>query len=218
MLVPKRTKYRKQMRGHMKGNATSGNALAYGEFGLGSEALAWVSARQIEAARRAITHHTQRGGRLWIRIFPDKPITKKPAEVRMGSGKGDVHEYVAIVKPGRIMSAGYIHIRSLFINLQGVADTQCGFKIFDKEAALRIIDRLRVFRRKRKAKGSVVSAGFDVEFLFVGTKLGYKIKEVPVIWKHVDTENVLYFVQDGIRTLKDIILMKYYDLAGKYNS
>ena len=118
----------------------------------------------------------------------------------------------------KIMSAGYIHIRSLFINLQGVADTQCGFKIFDKEAALRIIDRLRVFRRKRKAKGSVVSAGFDVEFLFVGTKLGYKIKEVPVIWKHVDTENVLYFVQDGIRTLKDIILMKYYDLAGKYNS
>lgn len=103
MLLPKRTKYRKQMRGHMKGNATSGNTLAYGEYGLGSEALAWVSARQIEAARRAITHHTQRGGRLWIRIFPDKPITKKPAEVRMGSGKGDVFEYVAVVKPGRIM-------------------------------------------------------------------------------------------------------------------
>ncbi len=91
------------MRGHMKGNATSGNTLSYGEYGLGSEDLAWVSARQIEAARRAITHHTQRGGRLWIRIFPDKPITKKPAEVRMGSGKGDVFEYVAIVKPGRIM-------------------------------------------------------------------------------------------------------------------
>lgn len=103
MLLPKRTKYRKQMRGHMKGNATSGNTLVYGEYGLTSEALAWVSARQIEAARRAITHHTQRGGRLWIRIFPDKPITKKPAEVRMGSGKGDVFEYVAIVKPGRIM-------------------------------------------------------------------------------------------------------------------
>ncbi|MBP9719214.1 MAG: 50S ribosomal protein L16 [Candidatus Levybacteria bacterium] len=103
MLLPRRTKYRKQMRGRMKGNATSGNTLAYGEFGLGSEDLAWVSARQIEAARRAITHHTQRGGRLWIRIFPDKPITKKPAEVRMGSGKGDVFEYVAIVKPGRIM-------------------------------------------------------------------------------------------------------------------
>lgn len=103
MLLPRRTKYRKQMRGNMKGNATSGNTLAYGEFGLGAEGLAWVSARQIEAARRAITHHTQRGGRLWIRIFPDKPITKKPAEVRMGSGKGDVFEYVAIVKPGRIL-------------------------------------------------------------------------------------------------------------------
>ena len=103
MLLPRRTKYRKQFRGSMKGNATSGNKLTYGEFGLSADALAWISARQIEAARRAITHHTQRGGRLWIRIFPDKPITKKPAEVRMGSGKGDVHEYVAIVKPGRIM-------------------------------------------------------------------------------------------------------------------
>ena len=103
MLLPKRTKYRKQMRGSMKGKATSGHKLTYGEFGLTAEALAWISARQIEAARRAITHHTQRGGRLWIRIFPDKPITKKPAEVRMGSGKGDVHEYVAVVKPGRIM-------------------------------------------------------------------------------------------------------------------
>lgn len=91
------------MRGSMKGNATSGNTLVYGEYGLWSEELAWVSARQIEAARRAITHHTQRGGRLWIRIFPDKPVTKKPAEVRMGSGKGDVFEYVAVVKPGRIM-------------------------------------------------------------------------------------------------------------------
>lgn len=103
MLLPKRTKYRKQMRGRMKGNAMSGNQMAYGQFGLSAEGLAWVSARQIEAARRAITHHTQRGGRLWIRIFPDKPITKKPAEVRMGSGKGDVFEYVAVVKPGRIL-------------------------------------------------------------------------------------------------------------------
>ena len=91
------------MRGHMKGNATSGNRMAYGEYGLSAQGLAWISARQIEAARRAITHHTQRGGRLWIRIFPDKPITKKPAEVRMGSGKGDVFEYVAVVKPGRIL-------------------------------------------------------------------------------------------------------------------
>jgi len=103
MLAPKRVKYRKQMRGKMKGNATSGNSIAFGEFGLQSQEMAWVSSRQIESARRAITHYTQRGGRIWIRIFPDKPITKKPPEVRMGSGKGDVYEYVAPVKPGRII-------------------------------------------------------------------------------------------------------------------
>ncbi len=103
MLVPRRVKFRKQMRGSMKGNATRGVELAYGEFGLAAESASWVSSRQIESARRAITHYTQRGGRVWIMIFPDKPITKKPPEVRMGSGKGDVHEYVATVKPGRIM-------------------------------------------------------------------------------------------------------------------
>ena len=103
MLLPRRTKYRKQMRGTMKGNATSGNSISFGEFALQSMEMAWVSSRQIEAARRAISHHTARGGRIWIRIFPDKPITKKPQEVRMGSGKGDVHEYVAVVKPGRIL-------------------------------------------------------------------------------------------------------------------
>ena len=103
MLVPRRVKYRKQMRGTMKGNAHAGTTITFGEFGLQAEETAWVSARQIEAARRAITNFTQRGGRLWIKIFPDKPITKKPPEVRMGSGKGDVHEYVAVVKPGRIL-------------------------------------------------------------------------------------------------------------------
>ena len=103
MLVPRRVKYRKQMRGVMKGTAHAGTTLTFGEYGLQSEETAWVSARQIEAARRAITNFTQRGGRLWIKIFPDKPITKKPPEVRMGSGKGDVHEYVAVVKPGRIL-------------------------------------------------------------------------------------------------------------------
>ncbi|HSW88945.1 MAG TPA: 50S ribosomal protein L16 [Candidatus Saccharimonadales bacterium] len=103
MLTPKRVKYRKQMRGTMKGNATSGNSISFGEFALQSMEMSWVSSRQIEAARRAISHHTARGGRIWIRIFPDKPITKKPPEVRMGSGKGDVHEYVAVVKPGRIL-------------------------------------------------------------------------------------------------------------------
>lgn len=103
MLVPRRVKYRKQMRGTMKGNAHAGTTLTFGEYGLQSEETAWVSARQIEAARRAITNFTQRGGRLWIKIFPDKPITKKPPEVRMGSGKGDVHEFVAVVKPGRVL-------------------------------------------------------------------------------------------------------------------
>ena len=103
MLVPRRVKYRKQMRGKMKGDAHAGTTITFGEYGLQSEETAWVSARQIEAARRAITNFTQRGGRLWIKIFPDKPITKKPPEVRMGSGKGDVHEYVAVVKPGRIL-------------------------------------------------------------------------------------------------------------------
>lgn len=103
MLVPKRTKYRKQMRGTIKGNAHAGTEVSFGEYGLKAEAGGWVSSRQIEAARRSITHYTQRGGRLWIRIFPDKPITKKPPEVRMGSGKGDVYEYVAVIKPGRML-------------------------------------------------------------------------------------------------------------------
>lgn len=103
MLTPRRTKYRKQMRNVMKGNAYRGVKLSFGEFGLATESMGWISSRQIEAARRAITHHTQRGGRMWIRIFPDKPITKKPAEVRMGGGKGDIHEYVAPVKRGRML-------------------------------------------------------------------------------------------------------------------
>lgn len=103
MLTPKRTKYRKQMRGKMKGVAHSGTKISFGEFGLQAQDMAWISSRQIEAARRAITHYTARGGKLWIRIFPDKPITKKPPEVRMGSGKGDIHEYVAPVKAGRVL-------------------------------------------------------------------------------------------------------------------
>ena len=103
MLVPKRAKYRKQMRGKLRGNAHSGTKISFGEFGLSSQGTGWITSRQIEAARRSITHYTQRGGRIWIRIFPDKPITKKPAETRMGSGKGDVYEYVATVKPGRVL-------------------------------------------------------------------------------------------------------------------
>ncbi len=91
------------MRGTMKGMATRGTTLSFGEFGLQTMSTGWISARQIESARRAISNYTQRGGRTWICIFPDKPITKKPAEVRMGGGKGDIHEYVAPVKPGKIM-------------------------------------------------------------------------------------------------------------------
>ncbi len=103
MLTPRRQKYRKQMRGTMKGDETRGTKLSFGEYGLQSEGTAWVNSRQIEAGRRAITHYTQRGGRVWIRIFPDKPISQKPAEVRMGGGKGDTAEYVASVKPGRML-------------------------------------------------------------------------------------------------------------------
>jgi large subunit ribosomal protein L16 len=103
MLTPKRQKYRKQFRGNLKGVAHAGTEVSFGDYGLISEQSGWITARQIEAARRAITHHTQRGGRIWIRIFPDKPITKKPPEVRMGSGKGDVAEFVAPVKKGRML-------------------------------------------------------------------------------------------------------------------
>ena len=103
MLTPKRAKYRKQQRGKLKGVASAGTRVSFGEFGLIAEGTAWVTARQIESARRAITHYTQRGGRVWIRIFPDKPITKKPPEVRMGGGKGEVEEFVAPVKRGRML-------------------------------------------------------------------------------------------------------------------
>lgn len=103
MLVPRRAKYRKTFRGKMRGHATRGTKVSFGEYGLLSEGTGWVTSRQIEAARKAITHFTQRGGRIWIRIFPDKPITKKPAETRMGSGKGEVYEFVAPVLPGRML-------------------------------------------------------------------------------------------------------------------
>lgn len=103
MLVPKRAKFRKQFRGTMGRIDTRGTQVNFGEYGLKALASGWVTSRQIEAARRAMTHYTKRGGRFWIRIFPDKPITKKPAETRMGSGKGDVSGYVAVVKAGRIL-------------------------------------------------------------------------------------------------------------------
>lgn len=103
MLAPRRAKYRKQFRGKMAGIASRGSTLSFGSYGLKSQEAAWITARQIEAARRTMAHYTKRGGRIWVRIFPDKPVTKKPAETRMGSGKGDVEQYVAVVKPGRIL-------------------------------------------------------------------------------------------------------------------
>ena len=103
MLMPRRTKYRKQMRGRMRGKAYRGSSISFGDFALVGLEPAWVTARQIEAARRAITNYLKRGGKVWIRIFPDKVITKKPAEVRMGSGKGNPEEWVCVVKPGRVL-------------------------------------------------------------------------------------------------------------------
>ena len=103
MLVPKRTKFRKIRKGRINGVATSGNYIAFGEFALQSQGNERITSRQIEAARQAMTRHVKRGGKIWIRIFPDKSITKKPAETRMGSGKGNVEEWAAVIKPGRII-------------------------------------------------------------------------------------------------------------------
>jgi len=133
MLVPKRAKYRKQMRGSLKGVAHAGTKVSFGDYGLMTEQTGWISARQIESARRAITHYTARGGRIWIRIFPDKPVSKKPPEVRMGSGKGDIAEYVAPVKTGRML-----------FEMSGVA----------KEIAL---EALRLASHKLSVKTKIVS-------------------------------------------------------------
>lgn len=103
MLMPKRVKYRRVHRGRMKGQAHRGNTITYGEYGLQALEPAWVTSNQIEAARRAMTRYVKRGGNIWIKIFPDKPVTEKPAETRMGSGKGAPEYWVAVVKPGRIL-------------------------------------------------------------------------------------------------------------------
>ena len=103
MLIPKRVKYRKQFRGTMKGKAHKGNTVVHGEFGLQALEPAWITNRQIEAARIAMTRYIKRGGQVWIKIFPDKPVTAKPAETRMGKGKGSVEYWVAVIKPGRIL-------------------------------------------------------------------------------------------------------------------
>lgn len=103
MLSPKKVKYRKQMKGRMRGAARRGSSLNFGEFGLQAASAGWVNAKEIEAARIAMTRHVKRGGRIWIRVFPDKPFTKKPAETRMGKGKGAPEGWVAVVRPGRIL-------------------------------------------------------------------------------------------------------------------
>ena len=103
MLSPKRVKFRRVMRGRMKGKASRGNKVVYGEFGLQAQSPAWITSNQIEAARIAMTRYTKRGGKVWIKIFPDKPVTEKPAETRMGSGKGSPEYWVAVVKPGRVL-------------------------------------------------------------------------------------------------------------------
>ncbi|MBK4732904.1 50S ribosomal protein L16 [Oxynema sp. CENA135] len=103
MLSPRRTKFRKQQRGRMRGLATRGNKINFGDFALQSTEPAWITSRQIEAGRRAMTRYIRRGGKIWIRVFPDKPVTMRPAETRMGSGKGSPEYWVAVVKPGRIL-------------------------------------------------------------------------------------------------------------------
>ena len=103
MLMPRRVRHRKQNRGRMSGNAKGGTEVTFGDFGIQALEPGWITARQIEAARIAMTRHVKRGGKVWIRVFPDKPVTQKPAETRMGSGKGNPEHWVAVVKPGRIM-------------------------------------------------------------------------------------------------------------------
>ena len=127
MLMPRKVKHRKQTRGRLKGVSKGGNALAFGEYGIQALEPGWITARQIEAARIAMTRHIKRGGKVWITIFPDKPVTEKPAETRMGSGKGNPERWVAVVKPGRIM-----------FELSGVSETLA------KEALGRAIQKLPI--------------------------------------------------------------------------
>ena len=143
MLLPKRTKYRKQQRGRMKGRALRGNFVSHGDYGLMAMEPAWITSNQIEAARIAMTRYIKRGGAVYIKIFPDKPITQKPAETRMGSGKGSVEYWVAVVKPGRVMFemdgvteeeareamrlAGYkLPIKTKFVKREGLAEETGG--------------------------------------------------------------------------------------------
>jgi large subunit ribosomal protein L16 len=140
MLAPKRVKYRKQQKGRMRGLATRGNTVAFGDYGLQTTEPGWVSSRQIESARVALTRHIKRGGKVWIRIFPDKPVTKKPAETRMGKGKGNPEQWVAVVKPGRVM-----------FELEGV-DQDIAKRAFELAAA-KLPVKCRVVTREHATEG-----------------------------------------------------------------
>ncbi|MBI2002501.1 MAG: 50S ribosomal protein L16 [candidate division NC10 bacterium] len=142
MLIPKRVKYRKQQRGRRAGIATRGSSLAFGQYGLKALEAAWLTNRQIEAARRAMTRYVKRGGKVWIRIFPDKPITRKPAETRMGKGKGAPEGWVAVVKPGRIL-----------YEMEGIPEAEA------KEAMRLAAMKLPIATRFVSRKGVGVSGG-----------------------------------------------------------
>ena len=133
MLQPKRTKYRKQFKGRNRGVATRGNKVSFGEFGLKSSEHGRITSRQIEAARRAMSRHIKRGGKIWIRIFPDKPITKKPLEVRQGKGKGNVEYWVAQIKPGKVLFEMEGVTRELAIEAFDLARAKLPFKVAFEE-------------------------------------------------------------------------------------
>ena len=144
MLMPKRVKFRRQQRGRLKGKASRGNTITYGQYGLVALEPAWITSAQIEAARIAMTRYIKRGGNVWIKIFPDKPITEKPAETRMGSGKGAVEYWVAVVKPGRVM-----------FEMDGVSEA-------DAKEAMRLASHKLPIKCKFVAKDSAAEAGEEV--------------------------------------------------------
>jgi large subunit ribosomal protein L16 len=147
MLAPKRVKYRKQMKGRMRGKATRGNYVAFGDYGLQALEPGWITNRTIESARIAMTRHIKRGGKVWIRIFPDKPVTKKPLEVRMGKGKGNPEQWVAVVKPGRIM-----------FELEGVAP-EVAKRAMELAAAKLPVKCKFVMREKNEAPAAAAAQG-----------------------------------------------------------
>jgi large subunit ribosomal protein L16 len=150
MLQPKRVKFRKVQKGHRRGQAHSGDIVVFGDYGLQALESAWLTARQIEAARRAITHHIRRGGDIWVRIFPDKPITKKPAETRMGSGKGAPDHWVAVIKPGRILFE------------MGAVDESTAREALRLASHKLPIDTKFVIKERKAAESSPIFAGANV--------------------------------------------------------